>query len=102
MPVPTRVTVSAPTTAEPVAVRLAPLGFTELGQPLPAVPMFPHGQAVPERSPKQYAEPVEPGPQFGRRSQVPGKPDPPAEAGGYWFALRLARLIVPGVFVPKK
>src|SRR5262245_17692153 len=37
----------------PLAARLAPLGSTELAQPLPAMPGFVHGQGVPEPSPKQ-------------------------------------------------
>ena len=53
----------------PVAARFAPLTLNEFAQPLPAAPVLPHGQAVPEPSPKQYGVPVEPGPQFARRSQ---------------------------------
>jgi uncharacterized membrane protein YfcA len=58
MPVPARTTESAARLAEPVAFRLAPLVVMLFAQPLPAMPLLPHGQAVPVPSPKQNAVPV--------------------------------------------
>ena len=53
MPDPRSVSVSREMLATPEEARLPLLGFTELGQPLPAVPTLPHGQAVVVLSPKQ-------------------------------------------------
>src|SRR4029079_5678008 len=60
MPVPCSTSVSFARLDAPVVVRFAPFALTELAQPLPAVPLLPHGQAVPVPSPKQYGTPVGP------------------------------------------
>src|SRR4051812_18724614 len=54
MSVPLKTNVSFVTLAAPDACRCAPLAATELAQPLPAAPEFPHGHAVPDPSPEQY------------------------------------------------
>src|SRR5688500_17954099 len=54
MPEPRSVKVSADKLGDPRVERFPPLGLIELAQPLPAVPLLPHGHAVPVPSPKQY------------------------------------------------
>ena len=53
MPVPVSTNVSAETLAVPLPAMCAPAAFTELAQPLPALPLLAHGQAVPVPSPEQ-------------------------------------------------
>src|SRR5438105_1354711 len=54
-PLPGRTSASPELRALPLAARFAPAAFTELAQPLPVRPAFPHGQAALLPSPKQYA-----------------------------------------------
>jgi hypothetical protein len=58
--VPVSTSVSFAMLALPLAARCAPDVLTELAQPLPAVPEFAHGQAVPVPSPKQNVANAEP------------------------------------------
>src|SRR5262245_37397203 len=64
MPLPFRLNVSFEMLAAPVPARFAPAALTELAQPLPAVPLLPHGHARPVPSPKQAAVKAGGGPPF--------------------------------------
>ena len=58
IPVPASTSVSLAMLGTPLDAMFAPLALTELAQPLPARPLFAHGQAVPLPSPEQNPRPV--------------------------------------------